>query len=218
MNKVYRLVIFDWEGTLGDTIGHVLCVVDKESKKLKFGDLDESLARENACLGLVTAIRKLYSHLSLYQQEVLLEAVQTSLAKDAMEVCLIPGSKEVLEAMRAKGLTLAVATNKGQQSLQRAIVASGLDGYFKTTRSAGQVPAKPCPQMLEEILSECGVTASEALMVGDSPTDIDMATQIGVDAVGIDFYHQQTESLVAAGALHVFDDYQKLAQFLQVYK
>ena len=216
MNKLYRLVVFDWEGTLADTLGQILNTVDTEAKRLQFGELDEQLAREYVELGLVMAVRKIYPHLSLHQQEQLLQAVQHSLANNPSDVCLIPGAKAVVQQLRQAGVGLAVATNKGQHSLQRALQASGLDKYIAVTRSAGQVPAKPCPQMLEEIMDECGVSSTETLMIGDSVSDIEMARQLGVDAVGVDFYHQQTGHLRAAGALDVFDDYQQLAEFLRI--
>ena len=99
-------------------------------------------------------------------------------------------------------------------SLQRALQASGLDVFFTITRSAGQVPAKPCPQMLEEIMEACGVTASQTLMIGDSVSDVEMSRQVNVDVIGFDFYHQQAANLRAAGALDVFDDYRQLARHL----
>ena len=61
-----------------------------------------------------------------------------------------------------------------------------------------------------------GVTSSETLMVGDSVMDIEMATGAKVDAIGVDFYHQQAANLRAAGALDVFDDYKQLASYLQL--
>jgi phosphoglycolate phosphatase len=70
--------------------------------------------------------------------------------------------------------------------------------------------------MLEEILSECFVTVDQAVMVGDSVSDVEMARQIGMDVVGFDFYHQNTADLLSAGALKVFDNYQDLGQFLKL--
>ena len=179
MSKPYRLVVFDWEGTLG--------------------------------------VRKLFPHLSSSEHEQLLQESQQELVTTPMNTCLLPGAKAIVEQLYHAGVMLAIATNKGYHSLQRTLQATGLDVFITTVRTAGQVPAKPCPQMLEEILDECGVLASEALMVGDSLVDIEMANQLGVDAVGVDFYHQQqAASLLAAGAKSVIDDYRQLADLLQL--
>lgn len=216
MNKPYRLVVFDWEGTLGDTLGQILNTVATEAERLNFGELDEQLARQSVELGLVLAVKKTFPHLNEQQQEQLLLAVHHSLASRTSEVYLIPGARDIAERLANAGIFLAIASNKGQQSLQRVLHASDLDQLFKVTRSAGQVPAKPCPQMLEELMEEFGTNTSETLMIGDSISDIEMAKSIGVDAIGVDFYHQQEAVLRAAGALDVFDDYQQLAEYLHL--
>ena len=70
--------------------------------------------------------------------------------------------------------------------------------------------------MLEELMAEFDTNPNETLMVGDSVSDIEMAKSIGVDAIGVDFCLQQEAALRAAGALDVFDDYQQLAEYLQL--
>lgn len=218
MSSLYRLVVFDWEGTLGDTLGQILRTVATEAKRLHFGEVDEQLARQYVVLGLVVAVKKIFPHLSAAQHGQLLEAVQQTLASRSMDVYLIPGAKRIVQRIHQAGIDLAIATNKGQQSLQRAVQASGLSEFFSVTRSAGQVPAKPHPQMLEEIMDFCGVTADQTLMVGDSVSDIEMASLAGVDVVGVDFYQdkQQQQQLRTAGAKEVFDDYQQLANYLHL--
>jgi phosphoglycolate phosphatase len=208
--------VFDWEGTLGDTLGQILNTVATEAKRLQFGELNEQLARQSVELGLVLAVKKTFPHLNEQQQEQLLLAVHHSLASRTAEVYLIPGAREIAQRLNDAGIYLAIASNKGQQSLQRVVHVSDLDKFFRVMRSAGQSPAKPCPQMLEEIMAEFDTSTKETLMIGDSVGDIEMAKSIGVDAIGVDFYHQQEAALRAAGALEVFDDYQQLAEYLQL--
>lgn len=214
MSNPYQLVVFDWEGTVSDTLGLILHTVATEATLLGFGEIDPYQARKYVDLGLVQALKKIFPHLSAQQHEQLLHAVQHALISRPTEVCLIPGAWEFIHQLRHAKIDIAIATNKGHHSLLRALQATGLDELFKITRSAGQVPAKPCPQMLEEIMDEFGQNSSTTLMIGDSATDIEMANNIQVVAIGVDFYHQQEGALKAAGALAVFDDYQLLANFL----
>lgn len=215
MKKRYRLVVFDWEGTLGDTLGHVFNTLVTQAVRLELGEVDESLARQYVMLGLAKAINKLFPQASLYEQEQLLQAVQEVLSTTVPDACLFPGAKQCVEDLYQGGMDLAIATNKGPHSLQRVLQESGLDDYFKVTRAAGQAPPKPCPQMIEEIMGVFGVSPSETLMIGDSVADIEMASKAGVDAIGIDFYHQQKAELLSAGALAVFHDYTALASFVE---
>jgi phosphoglycolate phosphatase len=218
MGKPYRLLVFDWEGTLGDTLGQIFNSVATEAKRLNFGEINPLLARQSVELGLVKALKKVFPHLTEAQHEELLYAVQRSLISRPTEVYLIPGAKLFIHRLHQAGIETAIASNKGQHSLQRAIHLAGLDNLFKVTRSADQTAPKPAPNMLQEILSVFALKPEEALMIGDSVADIQMARTLGVDAIGIDFYHQHKDALLAAGALEVFDDYQHLGDYLQLPK
>jgi phosphoglycolate phosphatase len=213
----YKLVIFDWEGTLGDTLGHVLNTISEQANLLQFGVLDKELARQYSMLGLVRSVNKFFPHLSLHQQEQLLHAVQQALAINSSETSLFPGARHIVQQMHQAGLMLAIASNKSMHTLQRAIEDSGLDVFFTVTRAVGQVPPKPCPQMLEEIMDIFDIKAEETLMIGDSVTDMDTASAAGVDALGVDFYHTQESDLLEAGALAVFDSYPQVANYLQLH-
>jgi phosphoglycolate phosphatase len=216
MSKLYQLVVFDWEGTISDTLGMILHTVSREALHLGFGEIDPYQARKYVDLGLVRALQKLFPHLSLTQQEQLVQAVQRAMVSRPAEVCLLPGVREFIQQLHEEQVELAIATNKSHNTLVRALQSTGLDAFFKVTRSAGQVPAKPCPQMLEEIIAVFGQTPEHTLMIGDSTMDIEMAQNTKVNAVGVDFYHQNEADLKAAGALAVFDDYQHVAQFLKL--
>jgi phosphoglycolate phosphatase len=220
MSETYKLIVFDWEGTLGDTLGHFIHTLNVEAGRMNLPKINDNLARQHLMLGLVIAIKKNYPELSLSQQEHLYKAVQQSLADAPAEVYLLPGAKELVKTLFMKGFELAIATNKGQHSLQRALQYSEMELYFSATRSAGQVAPKPCPDMLLELMETCGADPSETLMVGDSVTDIEMANSALVASVGVNFYHQKEleEDLLGAGALNVFDDFQQLASFLELSK
>lgn len=214
MGKEYQLVVFDWEGTLGDTLGQILQCVAEEAQRMQLGELDEKEARRYVHLGLEKACQKLFPNLTKETSRELQNAVQRTLGQQYQGAFLFKGARVLIEKLAAREITLAIATNKGQQSLQRALESTGLDAYFKCKRSAGQVPPKPCPQMLEEILVDTGIPVEKALMIGDSESDIIMARSIKMDVIAVNFYQQDPGELLAQGALAVFDDYQLVAEFL----
>jgi phosphoglycolate phosphatase len=216
MNRPYQLVVFDWEGTIADTAGMSLHLLAKEAEKLGFGTLDLYRARRFIHLDLIEQILHLFPNLDKYQQKSLLLAVQDRLEKPIYDIDLIPGFLPFVHQLQQANIALAIATNKGQQSLHKALIRTGLDQLFTVTRSAGQVPPKPCPQMLQEIMEEFGQTPASTIMIGDSPTDMEMAKRIDVTAVGIDFYHRDSAGLLAAGAVTIVDNYPSLATFLQI--
>lgn len=210
----YQLIIFDWEGTLGDPLGHIHDALRTESEALGLGLYDVQRARRFVSLGLDKAVRKIFPHLELYQYERLLAGVQQSLVSNHGAVYLFPGVKRLLAQLHHAGIEMAIATNRGSHALQRALHVSELETFFLVTRSADQAPAKPCPQMLEEIIDLAGVPSEKTLMIGDSTVDIEMASAIHVPSIGVDFYDHQGDELRAAGALEVFDDFATLGRYL----
>lgn len=92
----------------------------------------------------------------------------------------------VLERMQAKGIKIAVATNKVHHA-----VAPLMERFFPTIRFdvlMGQregVPVKPDPQIVHDILSAVGCTAEETLYFGDTSVDMQTAHNAGLRAVGV---------------------------------
>jgi len=216
MTLKYRLVVFDWEGTLSDTLGQVLACVSEQALRLHYGSFDENLARQSVDLGLIHAVKRVFPHLTMAQHHTLITAVQQALASHNGMVYLVPNAYQFVMRLYEKGVKLAIATNKSTQSFQRVLAASGLESFFSTTRSASQAPLKPDSTMLREIIEEMDVPAAETLVIGDSAADIEMATNLGVDAIGVNVEHRDTSFLNSAGAMAVFDNYQALADYIHL--
>jgi phosphoglycolate phosphatase len=217
MQNKYRVIVFDWESTLAeDFIGHVAFVIENELQNLNINKVERSVIRNSLEQGLPYAIGFLFDKFNLVKQEEILFKINTLISKPLAYVSLMPGAFDLVQNLYVKGFDLAIATNKGHSSLSRVLALSKLDEFFKVTCSAGDFPAKPCPDMLIEIMHVFTVASNEILMIGDSVTDIEMAKAAGVDAIGLDVYHNNTEELRDAGALHVFDDFRQIADFLCV--
>lgn len=219
MKKQYDLVVFDWEGTLAeDTYGIIISIVAKEVINFQLDGFDKLIARRYVSLGLSSMVTKLFPDLSIHRHEQFIEIIQERLTRDANKVFLTEGAENTVKQINNAGIKLAIASNKGLKSLQRVLQLSGLDKYFKFIKTATDTKPKPCPQMLEEIMFLSGSNNETTLMVGDSTSDMEMAKSINVDVIGVDFYHEQTDALLEAGANFVLDDYKKLLQYLKIFK
>ena len=216
MLQRYQLVVFDWEGTIAENgLGYMIIALAKAAERVNLPSFDLSAARLTIRYGLATAVKQLFPTTSLHQQEDLCAEVQTELFAVSAKVALISGAAELIQWLHESGMQLAIATNKSAQGLARVLRISGLEPYIHITRSASEVPAKPCPQMLEEIMTACGVSAEQTLMVGDSTSDMEMARALGVYAIGMDFFQMEEPMLRAAGANDVMHDYQQLLQYIK---
>ncbi|WP_367606498.1 HAD family hydrolase [Legionella sp. W05-934-2] len=217
MNKLaYQLIVFDWEGTLSDTLGQVFELISDEANTRGLEPPDWNQLRDSIQYGPNIALRKIFPNLSEEELFQFLNILQKKLAKSSEQAYLLPGAFEFIQLLHNLGFDLAVASNKGEQSLVKSIKLAGLDPYIQVFRSSGQTAPKPHPEMLEQILSIFQCPAERCLMVGDSETDVEMAQQLNVPAVGMDFYHQNQASLEKAGAVVVVDNFDDLAKFIGI--
>ena len=116
------------------------------------------------------------------------------------------GITDLLTELKKRGLKIAVATNK-----VHVAVAPLMAKYFPTIRfdsMIGQregVPVKPAPQIMFDILKETGCVPSEALHVGDTATDMQLAHNAGIVPVGVLWGYRPLEELQEAGARYIIE-------------
>ncbi len=127
---------------------------------------------------------------------------------------LYPHVRGVLDALRAEDNTLlAVATGKSRRGLNLLIDTHDLHGHFVTTQVADDHPSKPHPSMLLTTLSETGVEARRAVMIGDTSYDMEMARAAGMLAIGVTWGYHDAARLRDAHML--IDDIRLLPGLLQ---
>jgi len=193
----YDLLIFDWDGTLADSIGRIVEAM-RQAADLSGRPVRDDLAIKGIIgLGLPEAIRTLYpditgNDLIDFRQHY----ADSYMAMDNdVPSPLFQGVVESIEGFRAEGYKLAVATGKARRGLNRVLKAHDWLDYFDITRAADETASKPDPLMLHEILQHCGVHPKRALMVGDSSFDLLMARNAGMDSVAVGYGAQTLDSL-----------------------
>jgi phosphoglycolate phosphatase len=123
------------------------------------------------------------------------------------DVALLPGAAELLGALRARGIRTAVFTNKHGPSSRLTCTHLGLTALLDGNFGATDTPwLKPDPAFTRHVLAELGVTAAEALLVGDSPFDVATARNGGLGFIGVATGTHTADELKAAGADRVCAD------------
>jgi len=92
--------------------------------------------------------------------------------------------------------------------------AHGWEDYFDITRAADETASKPHPLMLEQILAHCDVSPGQALMVGDSSFDLQMASNAGMGSVAVSYGAQTIEALKAFEPCLAIDHFPELHAWL----
>ncbi|MGN8343760.1 HAD-IIIA family hydrolase [Pseudomonas sp. SMV71] len=198
MHPDYKLLIFDWDGTLANSIGRIVESMHAASDRSGFARCDDLAVKGIIGLGLPEAIRSLYPEIDdealvVFRQHY----ADHYIALEAEPSPLFEGVADTLHTLRAEGYHLAVATGKARRGLDRVLKSHGWDDYFDITRAADETASKPHPLMLEQILAHCNVRPEQALMVGDSSFDLQMARNAGMGSVAVSYGAQTIQALQA---------------------
>ncbi len=128
---------------------------------------------------------------------------------------LFQGAEAVIKDLAQEDYLLAVATGKGRSGLNMVLQDTGLNDYFHTTRCADETFSKPHPEMLEQILDELGVFPEDALMIGDTEYDLQMAANAGVASLGVTYGVHGPERLVKHNPVDCLDQVTEIPAWLQ---
>jgi phosphoglycolate phosphatase len=212
----YQLLIFDWDGTLADSIGRIVEVMHVAAEQLGLPPRSDVAIKGIIGLELVAAIQTLYPQLVTPAQiEGFRDAYSAEFVRREQQASpLFPEVLSGLQRFRAQGYQLAVATGKSRRGLARSLQQHGLSEFFDITRCADEAAGKPDPQMVEEILAHCRVAPERALLIGDAVFDLEMARRAGIAAVGVAYGAQPAEVLRDFGPRLVIEAFADLALWL----
>ncbi|MDN6318320.1 MAG: HAD-IA family hydrolase [Marinobacter sp.] len=183
-----KVVIFDWDGTLVDSVDHIADSLHQAATDLGFPAREREAYRDIIGLGMAEALDRLYPGISHNEMTTIREGyARYFFSKVTTPQNLFEGMADVVSDLRGSGRGCSVATGKSRKGLEPALVSSGLGAHFDITRCADETSSKPDPRMLEEILLFYGVEPSEAVMIGDTRYDLDMAQRIGMPSIGVEW-------------------------------
>lgn len=208
-----KLAIFDVDGTLVDSqqLIHSGMTMAFEDAGLPPPALADVLATVG--LSLDVAIARLVPDADIAMQARIVDGYKDVFTKGriAENAPLYPGALDCLKSLAARDdLLLAVATGKGRRGLQAMIDAHDLHGIFITMQTADNHPSKPNPAMLLSALSETGVDAENAVMIGDTSFDMEMARAAGISGFGVDWGYHPASDLQESGAALIASDFVEL--------
>jgi phosphoglycolate phosphatase len=181
-----RLLVFDWDGTLLDSIGSIVGCVQATLIELGEPTADEETVRASIGLGLRETVEMFRPGCDDYLFDRVVEVYRRlwdeSFSRDPL---LFPGVQELLETLEDQDYLMAIATAKSRGGLRTDLERSGLERFFHSTRTVDEAPSKPNPGMLLDILDELGASPGESLMIGDTVHDLAMAANAGVSSVAV---------------------------------
>ena len=209
----YELIVFDWDGTILDSPAAIAECIQASCGELGLEVPDRSRASHVIGLGLPELMRAVAPALPPERYPEFIEAYRRHFRRCEPSMQLFPGMRELLAGLSAD-VPLGIATAKSRRGLERALDATGLRPHFRASRCADETHPKPHPAMLLEILNELSVSPENALMIGDTSHDLQMARAAGVDALAVAYGAHPEEGLRACGPLGCFADVVSLRTWL----
>jgi phosphoglycolate phosphatase len=213
--KRYKLLIFDWDGTLSDSAAAIVDTMQVAIRDLGLPPREGQVIRELIGLGMNDVLTRLFPELELNALKALLERYRAQWVNETREAPLFPGALEALQALQGQGYRLAVATGKSRRGLDRSLRHhTELQRLLVGSRTADETASKPDPLMLRELLDVEGLAAGEALMIGDTEYDMAMAAAIGMPGAGVLCGVHEAPRLSQSGAAVLLEDVAGLPKWL----
>lgn len=213
--KNYALIIFDWDGTLMDSVGRIVSSMQSASRHCKLTIPTNTAVKSIIGLSLPVALGQLFPHLSTEECDEVIEQYKYEYREgDNTPTPLFENALGLLTALKDEQRILAVATGKGREGMQRVFGITDTEHYFNASRCAGEASSKPSPDMLLSLLAELGMTAEQAVVIGDTSHDMQMALSAGIDSIGITLGVDNRETLNKYQPVVVVDSLNELQQVL----
>ncbi len=219
--RLPKLVMFDLDGTLIDSVPDLAAATDRMLAELGRPPAGEARVRDWVGNGVVMLVRRaLAGRLSGPAVEAISEADMAQPLADFLrfygEQCsdltrVYDGVRECLASCREAGLEMALVTNKSAQFIAPILSGLGIEQGFGLLLGGDQLThKKPHPEALDYCLQHFGVAPQQALMVGDSKNDVGAAKAAGVPVVAVPYGYNHGEPIADANPDLVVQDLRAL--------
>ncbi len=211
----FKLLIFDWDGTISDSLGQIVDCMHSAIAELDLPPRSILEIREIIGLGMLEAVNVLYPTNSNNIHRGLIESYHQHYRSNANRICaLYPNTEETIRHLYDEGYYLAVATGKSRRGLDRALEESGMTSFFHITCCSDETFSKPHPQMLQDIMLILDIRPEQTLMIGDSEHDMQMAINANVACAAVNYGAHDAKRLLEFKPLRVFENLQELPEWL----
>ncbi len=204
-----QLIVFDCDGTLVDSQAVIVACAQDAFAAVGLVAPSPERIRHIVGLSLEPAMRVLLGREDPALGRRIAEAYRAAFfARRAMpdhDEPLFPGVVETLDALKARGAVMGVATGKTMRGLKQILEKHDLAAYFVTLQTSDLHPSKPHPAMLEAAMREAGFTPDVTWIIGDTTYDIQMGRFAGCRSIGVAYGNHPAETLTKAGAAHIVE-------------
>ena len=210
--RQFDLLVFDWDGTLVDSTGHIASSIQAACVDLGLPVPDSADARHVIGLGMHDALAYLLPDLAEHRYRELADRYRYHFLAGDDGVETFPMVEEGIASLEEQGFMLAVATGKSRVGLDRALGKFAFGNRFIATRCGDEGFPKPHPDMLNHIMQITGAPAGRTLMIGDTTHDLQLAANAGASALAVSYGAHPPQTLEEHRSLGCVDSFSEVLE------
>lgn len=212
-----KLIIFDFDGTLGDTRQNIVTTMQMTIDELALPKRSDDECASTIGLPLAGCFKTLYPDLQDEKLQVCAETYRRIFSQNLQTIKpqTFPHVNETLKELKARGLALTIASSRSHASLVELTHDLGMADYISYLIGADDVKEpKPKAEPVLNTLNAMGFDASETLVVGDMAVDILMGRNAGAMTCGVTWGNGTKKELMGAGADYIINDIEELTRMI----
>jgi len=195
----YKLIIFDFDGTLADTFSSFVGVFDLAADKYGFKRLDRE--HQDTLRGLDARQIMAHHDIPLWKVPAIARFMRAAMAADSANITPFAGIERVLRALHAHGIMLAIVTSNSRANV-RAILGPDLLALFSHVECGASLFGK-LPKV-RKVLGAAGVAPEHAMLIGDEIRDAKAAADAGIDFGAVAWGFNHVDALAAHHPRRIF--------------
>jgi phosphoglycolate phosphatase len=205
----YKLVIFDFDGTLADSFPWFLRMVNTVAAKYQFNRIEEEEVETLRSLSALQLVRHL--GIPLWKMPMIANHVRQLMTKEREGIACFEGVDQLLSQLSKAGVTLALVTSNSYANVREVL---GADNLALMAYVECDVSLFGKRSRYRKILKQSGVHPAEALCIGDEIRDIEAAAQEQIPFGAVSWGYTNIEALQARKPTEIFVHVDEIAKVI----
>jgi HAD superfamily hydrolase (TIGR01509 family) len=204
-----KVIIFDFDGTLADTIDILLSITNRLSAEFGFKSATKEELAQLSHLNSWQILQ--YSGISIFKFPLLIRRLKAELHSELPHIQLFPGIKEVLVELKKRGFQLGIITSNSRENVWTSLEKNGLQSLF-TFIYSGSTFGKH--KVINKWLRRENINPEQVVYVGDEIRDIDAAKKTGIKVIAVGWGFNSQEALAAQNPDFLIERPQELIEIM----
>ena len=206
MKTRFELIIFDWDGTLSDSVGLITDLMIQSFLLHNISPPSRMEVADILGIKLNEAFKILLKEKDQNASELIFNSYIELYNQSSNKVKLFDGVELGIKELHRYGYKIAIATGGGRNYLDSCLAQTSIKDFINVTKTSDDCFSKPHPQMCNEILNELIIEPEKSIVIGDSIHDLQMAKNAGISSLAVTYGAHKQDSLSLYDALDYMDD------------